>query len=244
MLKRMLHWIWSHLLHLGCLALVLILVPRLITGVYAADRMYQQPEAPSRRVAIIFGAGFLDNYSWLRTSPRTTESLRFVGLLMIVTGGFWAATQRHLGRIMAYGSVAETGFGLLALSLDSRLGIPILFLLLPARALGLGATVALFSVVRGLLLRPLPVSQEAELQVFWNTFDWRGSELDFVREGLNGTFFRSDDVHSLAQAIVRLMSDPGELQRMGVRSREIIDREVNIATVVEGYLQAFSRACA
>ncbi len=49
-------------------------------------------------------------------------------------------------------------------------------------ALGLGATAALFSVVRGLLLRPLPITREAELQVFWDDWDWRGSELDFVRE--------------------------------------------------------------
>jgi NADH-quinone oxidoreductase subunit N len=56
---------------------------------------------------------------------------------MIVTGGLWAAFQRHVGRIMAYGAIAETGFSLLALSLDPRLGIPILFLLLPARALAL-----------------------------------------------------------------------------------------------------------
>jgi glycosyltransferase involved in cell wall biosynthesis len=71
-----------------------------------------------------------------------------------------------------------------------------------------------------------------------------GTEQFLVRERFNGTFFRGEDAHSLAQAIVRLMSDSGELQRMGVRSREIIDREVNIATVVEGYLTAFSRACA
>ena len=48
--------------------------------------------------------------------------------------------------------------------------------------LGLGATVALFSVVRGLLLRPLPVADESGLHVFWSDWDWRGSELDFVRE--------------------------------------------------------------
>jgi formate hydrogenlyase subunit 3/multisubunit Na+/H+ antiporter MnhD subunit len=56
---------------------------------------------------------------------------------MVVTGGGFAAFQRHFGRIMAYGSIAETGFSLLALSLDFKLGIPILFLLIPARALGL-----------------------------------------------------------------------------------------------------------
>jgi formate hydrogenlyase subunit 3/multisubunit Na+/H+ antiporter MnhD subunit len=56
---------------------------------------------------------------------------------MLVTGGAFAAFQRHLARIMAYGAIAETGFSILALSLDLRLGIPILFLLIPARALGL-----------------------------------------------------------------------------------------------------------
>jgi formate hydrogenlyase subunit 3/multisubunit Na+/H+ antiporter MnhD subunit len=88
-------------------------------------------------VTIIFGAGFLDRYSWLRSAPQLILALRYLGLLMVVTGGGFAAFQRHLGRIMAYGSIAETGFSLLALSLDSRLGIPILFLLIPARALGL-----------------------------------------------------------------------------------------------------------
>jgi len=87
-------------------------------------------------ITIIFGAGFLDRYSWLRSSQQLITALRFAGLLMIVTGGVFAAFQRHLGRIMAYGVIAETGFSLLALSLDPKLGIPILFLLIPARALG------------------------------------------------------------------------------------------------------------
>ena len=88
-------------------------------------------------ITIIFGAGFLDRYSWLRSSAQLILALRYVGLLMVVTGGAFAAFQRHLGRIMAYGSIAETGFSLLTLSLDFKLGIPILFLLIPARALGL-----------------------------------------------------------------------------------------------------------
>jgi len=49
-------------------------------------------------------------------------------------------------------------------------------------ALGLGATVALSSVAMGLLVRPLPVADEARLQVFWSDFNWRGVEFDFVRE--------------------------------------------------------------
>jgi len=88
-------------------------------------------------ITLIFGAGFIDRYSWLRSSPALTQALQFTGLLMLVSGGLWAAFQNHIGRIMAYGSIAETGFSLLALSLDLKLGIPILFLLFPARALGL-----------------------------------------------------------------------------------------------------------
>jgi NADH-quinone oxidoreductase subunit N len=99
-------------------------------------------------ITIIFGAGFLDRYSWLRSSPQLILALRYVGLLMVVTGGAFAAFQRHLGRIMAYGSIAETGFSLLALSLDLRLGIPILFLLIPARALGLAVWSLSLTIIR------------------------------------------------------------------------------------------------
>jgi formate hydrogenlyase subunit 3/multisubunit Na+/H+ antiporter MnhD subunit len=88
-------------------------------------------------ITIIFGAGFLDRYSWLRSSAQLTIALRLAGIAMLVTGGLFAAFQRNLARIMAYGAIAETGFSILALSLDLRFGIPILFLLIPARALGL-----------------------------------------------------------------------------------------------------------
>ncbi|HUF00358.1 MAG TPA: proton-conducting transporter membrane subunit [Anaerolineales bacterium] len=99
-------------------------------------------------MTIIFGAGFLDRYSWLRSSPQLILALRSVGLLMVVTSGVFAAFQRHLGRIMAYGSIAETGFSLLALSLDFRLGIPVLFLLIPARALGLAVWSLSLTVIK------------------------------------------------------------------------------------------------
>lgn len=99
-------------------------------------------------ITIIFGAGFLDRYSWLRSSPQLIVALRSAGLLMIVTGGLWAAFQRHLGRILAYGLIAETGFSLLALSVDSRLGIPILFLLIPARSLFLAVWALALTVIK------------------------------------------------------------------------------------------------
>jgi SanA protein len=69
MLNRMFHWTWRHLLHLISLGILIVLLPRLITGVYIVDRFYKEPEAPARRVAIIFGAG-------LRRDGTPTAMLR------------------------------------------------------------------------------------------------------------------------------------------------------------------------
>jgi len=49
-------------------------------------------------------------------------------------------------------------------------------------AVGVGGTVALTSVVYGLLLRPLPVAAEGRLVTFWSDYDWRGAEYDYLRE--------------------------------------------------------------
>lgn len=125
-------------------------------------------------ITLIFLTGFLDRYSWIRSSPQLILALRSAGLLMIVTGGLWAAFQRHLGRIMAFGSIAETGFSLVALSIDARQGIPILFLLIPARTFtlalwSLGLAVVRdqieslrFGAVRG-VLRTMPFASAAIL---------------------------------------------------------------------------------
>ena len=51
--------------------------------------------------------------------------------------------------------------------------------------LGIGATVALYSVVNDLLVRPLPYASEDRVRVFWDDYDWRGEEYDFVRERLH-----------------------------------------------------------
>jgi formate hydrogenlyase subunit 3/multisubunit Na+/H+ antiporter MnhD subunit len=100
-------------------------------------------------VTIIFCAGFIDRYSWIRTSPQLFSALRLAGLAMLVTGGIFAAFQRNLARIMSYGAIAETGLSMLALSLDVRIGIPVLFLLIPARALGLAVWSLAVTVIKG-----------------------------------------------------------------------------------------------
>lgn len=88
-------------------------------------------------ITIIFGMGFLDRYSWLRTSEQLGQILSLGGLLMVVTGGLWSAFQRHLARQMAYAVIAETGFSLLALSLAPEKAVQAVFLLIIPRSLAL-----------------------------------------------------------------------------------------------------------
>jgi formate hydrogenlyase subunit 3/multisubunit Na+/H+ antiporter MnhD subunit len=86
---------------------------------------------------IIFGMGFLDRYTWLRTSGQLSQILSLGGLLMVVTGGLWSAFQRHLSRQMAYAVIAETGFSLLAFSLSPDKAVEAVFLLIIPRSLAL-----------------------------------------------------------------------------------------------------------
>jgi NADH:ubiquinone oxidoreductase subunit 2 (subunit N) len=86
---------------------------------------------------IIFALGFLDRYAWLRTSPQLSAVIQFAGIFLVVSGGFFAAVQRHLGRMMAYAAIAETGLAILAMGLKSSEVVNIVFLLLLPRGLEL-----------------------------------------------------------------------------------------------------------
>jgi NADH-quinone oxidoreductase subunit N len=86
---------------------------------------------------MFYGLGFLDRYTWLRDSPNLGIVLSTAGALMVVTGGILSAFQRHLGRIMGYAIIVETGFSLLALSLGSQTGLNVFLLLLIPRTLSL-----------------------------------------------------------------------------------------------------------
>jgi predicted permease len=45
-------------------------------------------------------------------------------------------------------------------------------------AIGVGGTAAIFSIMQGILLKPLPFTAQSEVAVFWNQFDW--SEREFL----------------------------------------------------------------
>ncbi len=71
-----------------------------------------------------------------------------------------------------------------------------------------------------------------------------GTEKRLVREGYNGHFFESGSVTSLISVIEKLFADPELIALMGKRSQEIIQKEINIHTVLGNYMEAFRFAIA
>lgn len=67
----------------------------------------------------LLGIGFLDRFVWLKESPNTSLLLQFVGVLMIVSAGIWAAVERHLARLMGFALILDIGFSMIAIGLAS-----------------------------------------------------------------------------------------------------------------------------
>jgi glycosyltransferase involved in cell wall biosynthesis len=71
-----------------------------------------------------------------------------------------------------------------------------------------------------------------------------GTERILVREGENGRYFRDGDEDDLVEKITWFFDNPERLAEFGRKSEEIIRSEVNIGTVIEGYLTALRFATA
>jgi len=99
-------------------------------------------------ITLLFGVSFLDNYAWLRTSPDLYVILRITGTMMVITGGAWTLFQRHLGRIMGYAVIVETGFSLLAISLMGVGGLNLFAGLFLPRLLGFAVWSLALAVIR------------------------------------------------------------------------------------------------
>ena len=99
-------------------------------------------------VTLFFGLGFLDHYTWLRDAPALGSVLTSVGVLMIVSGGILAAFQKHLGRIMGYAVIMETGSSILALSLEGTVGLKIFLMFFVPRTLSLVVWALALSILK------------------------------------------------------------------------------------------------
>lgn len=82
MWNMLLKWLRRLALTLGLLGLLALFLPRLITALYAATRMFDATDAPARRVAIVFGAGLRRDgtpTTILRDRIETAARLYFSG---------------------------------------------------------------------------------------------------------------------------------------------------------------------
>lgn len=99
-----------------------------------------------------FGLGFLDQFAWLRSSQEIHSILRSIGVVMVFVTGFWAAFQRHLGRILGYAVLFEIGLSILTIGLGEgeRAGIllSIFFASLLPRGLALGVWSLALTAIR------------------------------------------------------------------------------------------------
>jgi glycosyltransferase involved in cell wall biosynthesis len=66
-----------------------------------------------------------------------------------------------------------------------------------------------------------------------------GTEKYLVKNGVNGLFFNEGNAESLYEKIDFLFTHPERCIQMGQKSLEIIRNEINIYTVIRGYVRAF-----
>jgi len=67
-----------------------------------------------------------------------------------------------------------------------------------------------------------------------------GTEKELVRSGFNGYIFEDGNENDLYVKIKNLLDDKEAIIKMGENSLHIIKNEININTVINGYLKAFN----
>jgi glycosyltransferase involved in cell wall biosynthesis len=67
-----------------------------------------------------------------------------------------------------------------------------------------------------------------------------GTETRLVKEGYNGLYFEEGNEKDLAEKIIYLLNNPQMVKKKGGHSTDIIKNEINIHTVINGYLNAFN----
>lgn len=81
---------------------------------------------------------FLDAFEWLRESPTLGSAMAWGGVITIVFASLWALGQRNLLRAGIFLALADSGVGLLAVSLGTGSAYQLALGLLVSRVLGMG----------------------------------------------------------------------------------------------------------
>jgi formate hydrogenlyase subunit 3/multisubunit Na+/H+ antiporter MnhD subunit len=80
---------------------------------------------------------FLEIYPWFSDHPQFESLVFTAGLAMSIVGGAFAPAQRRLGSLMGYAVLVENGAALIALGMNSKLGLTLALLALLVRPFGL-----------------------------------------------------------------------------------------------------------
>jgi len=67
-----------------------------------------------------------------------------------------------------------------------------------------------------------------------------GTEKKLVRDNFNGKYFEKGNLEDLVEKLDFLLSNPKIIEDMGKNSEKIIREEINIHTVIKGYIRAFN----
>ena len=92
---------------------------------------------------------FLNSYAWLRDYPIIYPAFRWLGVLMVVTGGIWSLFQTSIKKLFGYVVLVSNGLALMALGARGSAGIQILAYSFVPRLLG----VALISFALAVILK-------------------------------------------------------------------------------------------
>jgi NADH-quinone oxidoreductase subunit N len=95
----------------------------------------------------------LSRYSLIGLPSSAFTAVQYAGVLMTIIGGFGAAFDRHLGRVLGFAAVTQIGMTLLAISLNDQPGrntslIGIYFSLIIPQAIGLAVWCLALSIFR------------------------------------------------------------------------------------------------
>jgi NADH-quinone oxidoreductase subunit N len=99
-------------------------------------------------VILLLPLKFLDTFAWLRNSELLFAALRITGLIMVVTGGIWAAFQTNQARLMGYAVILENGFSLLALGISNTQGLGLYVQLFLPRLIAIAVWVLGLSILQ------------------------------------------------------------------------------------------------
>jgi formate hydrogenlyase subunit 3/multisubunit Na+/H+ antiporter MnhD subunit len=133
-------------------------------------------------VGFLFGIYFMDTFSWIRESYYLSVVLRASGMIMIVSGGVWAAFQKNLKRMMAYAMIMETGYSLLALSIKGTIGVYLFFGLLIPRTLAL----FLWALALSIILNKNSSAQFASVKGLGRKYPFAATIIIFSHLSLTG----------------------------------------------------------